>query len=200
MVLYHYARTDSKAHWSVALKIPSRALLVDGSWQFCRWPCSRPPTEALCYYITHHGQQFCNFVFEFLQDSWVDVIQSWWLDVCKYILCIYFKSIYFFCLICYKECIWIGNQTASTVKNSSKSSLSFLHLLQPLLHLGHCVVPLILSWLPAFGVFTEFSSISSSILCKALFKSFLAFLISCLKLTCQFYGLSCSHLSKLSIS
>lgn len=96
MVLYHYARTDSKAHWSVALKIPSRALLVHGSWQFCRWPCSRPPAEGLCYYITHHGQQFCHFVFEFLQDSWVDVIQSWWLDVCKYILCIYFKSIYFF--------------------------------------------------------------------------------------------------------
>lgn len=85
-------------------------------------------------------------------------------------------------------------------KQPKEFTLRFLHLLQPLLHIGHCVVPLILSWLPASGVFTNFSTLSYSILCKALFTFFLAFLISHLKLACHFYGFSHSHLRKLSIS
>lgn len=77
-------------------------------------------------------------------------------------------------------------------KQLKEFTLRFLHLLQPLLHLDHCLVPLTISWLPASGVFTNFSTLSYSILCKALFTFFLAFLISHLKLTCHFYGFSCS--------
>lgn len=111
---------------------------------------------------------------------------------------IYFNLIYFFWLNLLQR-MHQSWESASAIKNNRKSSLSFLHLLQSLLYLGHCVVPLILSWLPASG-FTEFSTISFSILCKVLFKFFLAFLIRCLKLTCNFYGLSCSHSTKISVS
>lgn len=77
-------------------------------------------------------------------------------------------------------------------KQLKEFTLRFLHLLQLLLHLGHCLVPLTIRWLPASGAFTNFSTLSYSILCKALFTFFLAFLISHLKLTCHFYRFSCS--------
>lgn len=64
---------------------------------------------------------------------------------------IYFNLIYFFWLNLLQR-MHQSWESASAIKNNCKSSLSFLHLLQPFLHLGHCVVPLILSWLPASGL------------------------------------------------